>query len=231
MKKSSKSTLRPTLILIIITIAALLIFSSCGPQPRNSETLSDLPEPAQSSTEINPEEIRSAVINYLIDNYEAELGPRLKGLEWEVLPQSGTQAFAVYGYQADEWKMSFTLLPAALVDIEGETLTEDTFDISLSYLSPPPFIRWSGRYSANQGVIETGYAYQAEKQAKIAIEQVRDIAQAALKAQKPKIDELDISAWDLIGTQEGLGETVYSYISSGWTVTVVWSEFSGDFSV
>jgi len=138
---------------------------------------------------------------------------------------------ATYGYQSEGWKITLTLLPANLIEIDGNTPTEDSFDISLSYITPPPYIRWIGRYSAKQGITEANYAYRFDPQSKISPDQVRTIALNAVQALQPDIVELVVSDWELIGTQEGLGESVASYTSAGWTVTVTWSEYSGNFVV
>lgn len=64
------------------------------------------------------------------------------------------------------------------VEVDGETLEEDTFDVELKVRSPPPYVTWSGRYAPNIAVQERHFINREESRraGAIAPEQARDLA-------------------------------------------------------
>jgi len=224
-----KSGLR--LILILALSWGAISIVGCQAETPPPEIQTNPPEAEAGFPSVDPVTVREAAVAYLQENHSDELGPKLSNLSWEAMPEPGTHSFAVFGFKTDSWQISLSVLPANLVEVDGETSGEDAYDISLSYLAPPPFIRWAGLYTASGGIREQSYAYRTETLPRIAPEQVRDLAFQTLRDEHPEAVELVSAAWELIGTQAGQGEMVSSYISGDWTVTVAWSEYTRAFSV
>ena len=215
-----------------LLIGLLISLTSC----KDDTYLPEIEPPTSDVTEnsfpsIAPEVARDEVIEYLVQQYPDELAPLFVNATWEKVPEPETHTFAVYGYRNPQWQIDLTVLPANVIEIDGVTLEEDTYDISVSFLSPPPYIRWVGLLAKNSGIIEQSYVNRSEILETIPPEQARDLAVQYIQDRHPSNESTIEIPWESIGSLEEGGEIVNAYQAGEWTVNVRWSEYTGEFSV
>jgi hypothetical protein len=224
-----------TIIIPLVVASILLVLATlpgCSPETGTPAPLIETPPLEKVSTpSVAPEVVRDKVVAFLVTQYPADLAGKLERITWEKLPDLPVQALAMYAFRSDDWQMNMTVLPADLITYDGETLSEDTFDISLNYLSPPPFIRWTGFYGQNSGISEHSYVNRTGIIERIDPDRVRDQAYQFIIKEHPNAKITDEVVWSLIGSEETPGEIVNAYLASDIMVTVKWSEYSGVYSV
>jgi hypothetical protein len=215
--------------LLVSVLATLQGCSTATGTP--APVVETLPVEKTAFPSVDPKVVRDKVVAFLATQYPADLAGKFEGITWEQLPGPSSQPLAMYAYRSREWQMNMTVLPADLITYDGETLIEDTFDISLNYLSPPPFIRWTGFYGENSGIAEHSYVNRSAITERINPEEVRDLVYQFIIQKHPNAKISDEVVWSLTGSEESPGESVQAYQAGDLLVTVNWSEYSGVYSV
>jgi len=200
------------------------------PEPErydSSEGFSSLPT---STPSIPSGAARDDVIAFIKENHPETASLIEPPSDWEPLPEPSVHAFAVYGYRSATWRMNMTLFYAHLVKVDGKDLEEDTFDIQLKYLSPPPYILWRGKYAESSGVMEDRYSYHETETDKIAPEVARDLAFGFIMEEHYEVSLPD-EEWRLAGVEEGVGQIKHTYEMGDWEVGVYWDEYTASYHV
>jgi len=169
------------------------------------------------------------VIDYVREAHP-EIAPLVGSPDWGELSEPRIHALAVFGFDTDTWRMNMTVLPADVVAVEGEVLKEDTYDVELRYIAPPPYILWQGMYAPSAGVTEDAFIHREIEVEAIAPEVARDIAFQYIQEAHPEVDEPH-EAWSQPQVSGGTGRTRYSYAAGDWRIEVYWSDYTATYEV
>ncbi len=217
---------------IVFSLGLLLAAISCAPQTPATEAVVEPAAPVAETGSIQPAFVRDEVIQYVQTNHADTIAAYLNNPTWAPRPEPETHTLAVFGFESDNWQISISVLPAGLFEVDGVTINEDTYNVELTYINAPPFIRWVGNYTQSSGVEEESFAFQASRTEKISAEKARDIALNLLHTAHPEIAQfLSQNDWELLGTQETADQSVDAYKMGDYTLSVNWTEYAGAFSV
>ena len=225
-KKSVVSLLGVLLMAAVVFLPNIRPF----PEPERYDSSEGLSFPPTSTPSIPSGAARDDVIAFIKENHPETASLIEPPSDWEPLPEPSVHAFAVYGYRSATWRMDMTLFYAGLVKVGGKDLEEDTFDIQLKYLSPPPYILWWGKYAESSGVVEESYAYRETEAEKIAPEVARDLAFGFIMEEHDEV-HLPDEEWRLTGVEEGIGQIKHTYEVGDWEVRVYWDEYTASYHV
>lgn len=216
----------------VLLMAAVVFLPNIEPFPEPAlyDSSEGFSLPPTSTPSIPSGPARDDVLAFIEENHPETASLIEPPSDWEPLPEPSVHAFAVYGYRSATWRMNMTLFYAHLVKVDGKDLEEDTLDIQLKYLSPPPYILWWGKYAESTGVMEDGYSYHETETEKIAPEVARDLAFGFIIEEHYEVSLPD-EEWRLAGVEEGVGQIKHTYKTGKWDVGVHWDEYTASYRV
>jgi len=197
------------------------------PEPERYDSSEGFSFPPTSTPSIPSGPARDDVIAFIKENHPETAALIEPPSDWEPLPEPSVHAFAVYGYRSATWRMNMTLFYAGLVKVGGKDLEEDTFDIQLKYLSPPPYILWWGKLAESSGV---SYYYHETETDKTDPEVARDLAFGFIMEEHDEV-HLPDEEWRFAGVEEGVGQIKHTYKTGDWEVGVHWDEYTASYHV
>jgi hypothetical protein len=216
---------RPRLLRSLLLLPSILALAACLP----AQATPTPAEPTPPFPSTDPAVARDLVIDYVRAEHP-EVAGLLDEPAWEALPEPAVHALAVYGYTSAGWQIDMVVLPGGLVSVNGVMLEEDTFDIELTYRSPPPYIAWSGKYAPEPGTTEDAYVNRSHKAEAIAPERARDLAFDFLVGEHPDVDAPG-KPWAETAAEEGAWSSRFRYEAGNWSVTVQWYEAEAVYAV